>query len=54
MSSIIQERRKDTEGSTKAKRKSRIQGTGGCLISTDGTAAVVRWEIEGGRIEDLK
>ena len=40
--SIIQERRKDTKGSTpRAKQiKQRVQGTGRCLISTYGTVAV--------------
>ena len=46
---MIQESRKDTEGSTKAKR---IQQGTGCLISTYGTAAVVRWEVGGGIFEE--
>ena len=29
-------------------------GIGGCRSSTYGTAAVVRWEIAGGRFEDNK
>ena len=44
VSSIIQERRK---------RIQQVQGTGGCLISMYGTAAVVWWEIGGGRFEEF-
>ena len=46
-------REKDRRVAQKQSVYSRVQGTGGCLISTCGTAAVVRWEIGGGIFEDL-